>query len=451
MDRLAHLDQDVNQHLPPRVAVVGGGYAGMTAAVDLASAGIPVTVFESARILGGRARRIEYRGHVLDNGQHILSGAYSALLERMHRVGVVGSDALVRRPLRLSMPPHFSLHAPALPAPLHTLAGLLGASGLTWSDRIAAVRFMLTLRNQNYRVDPESTVEQLLLSAGQSARLNQYLWIPLTLSALNTPPSAASAQVFANVLRDALDGSREASDLLIPRVDLSRLFPEAAGEWVKSRNGCIRLGEITERICVAESAVKLHTATGAEEFDGVIVAIGPHQFGAVQMPDAISVPDLSYEPIVTVYFRFGERVRLPELMLGQPTGCAQWFFDRSGFADSVTGQSTIAAVISATGAHSSMEHDQLVAQVLRELTIHVTDLPKPAWCKVITEKFATFACTPAAQRRRPATQTAIPNIWLAGDFVAGDYPATLEGAVRSGAAAATAAIRHFQFQSRSTP
>lgn len=450
MDRLAHVDSDVTPPCP-RVAVVGGGYAGMAAAVDLAAAGFHTCVFESGRVLGGRARRVEYRGQILDNGQHILSGAYSALLERMHKVGVVAAEAFARTPLNLSMPPHFSLRAMGLPAPLHTLGGLLSARGLSWADRFSAIRFMLALRRCNYRVDPDTTVTQLLDQERQSPRLNRYLWVPLTLSALNTPPSNASAQVFANVLRDALAGSREDSDLLLPRQDLSRLFPEAAAEWVKARNGCIRLGETTRRVDTLGQKIKLETTAGTEAFDGVILAIGPHQFDAIALPEGVQRPAFSYEPITTVYFHFNVPVHLPEPMLGQAAGCAQWFFDRSGLAGSAGGESTIAAVISATGEHSTMDQEQLVATLLRELTIHVTDLPNPAWCKVINEKFATFACTTAAQRSRPSTQTSIPNIWLAGDYLAGDYPATLEGAVRSGAAAAAAARHYFHPEHRQTP
>jgi squalene-associated FAD-dependent desaturase len=402
-------------------------------------------------VLGGRARRIEYRGQTLDNGQHILSGAYSALLARMDLVGAVAADAFERVPLQLSMPPHFSLRAARLPAPFHTLFALLTASGLSWSERAAAVRFMLALRRQDFRVDADLTVTQLLIRNTQPARLNRFLWEPLTVSALNTPPEQASAQVFVNVLRDALAGTREASDLLLPKQDLSRIFPEAAAEWIQARHATVRLGETARRIEVRDSKVTLTTASRHEDFDGIVVAVGPHQINAIAMPDGICAADFLYEPIVTVYFHFNGRVSLPCAMLGQPGGLAQWFFDRTGLGAPADGTSTIAAVISATGTHSSLSNEQLVEQVRQELAVHVTPLPDLVWSKLITEKFATFACTPAAQRRRPGTNTSVPCIWLAGDYVAGDYPATLEAAVRSGAAAAQAAKQHFHIEKSAPP
>lgn len=422
------------------MAVIGGGYAGMAAATALTQSGIHVTVFETAQVLGGRARRVEYRGHVLDNGQHILSGAYTCLRQLMRTVGVA-DEALDHTRLQLSMPPDFLLRAPNWPAPFHMLGALLLARGLAWRERWAAVRLMLGLRQANYRVGADLTVAELLQTFRQPANLATHLWNPLAISALNTPPQQASAQVFVNVLRDALAGSREASDLLLPKIDLSSLFPQAAANWVAAHGADVRLGARVTSVEVDGAHYLARTENHAGRFDGIILAIGPHQFGGIRLPPGVPAPDFGYEPIVTVYCHFEQALQLSEPMIGQAKGTVQWFFDRTQLCGGAG--STIAAVISASGDHLLLDHDALSARVLAELASHVRSMPSPTWTKVVTEKFATFACSPAVQARRPPSQTAAPGFWLAGDYVAGDYPATLESAVRSGVHAATLAQNHF--------
>ncbi len=422
------------------VAIIGGGYAGMAAATALTQAGIRVTVFETAQVLGGRARRIEYRGQVLDNGQHILSGAYTCLRKLMRTVNVADT-AIDCTGLQLSMPPDFLLRAPNWPAPFHMLGALLSARGLAWRERWAAVRLMLGLRRANYQVEAGLTVAGLLEMFRQPANLAAHLWNPLTISALNTPPQQASAQVFVNVLRDALAGSREASDLLLPKIDLSRLFPQAAADWVAARGATVRLGARVSSVEIDGDDYLVRTDNEAGRFNGVVLAIGPHQFGGILLPGGAPAPDFAYEPIVTVYCHFAQAVHLSGPMIGQATGTVQWFFDRTRLYGGAGG--TIAAVISASGDHLSLNNEELSARVLSELSTHVSGLPSPVWTKVITEKFATFACSPDGQARRPLPQTALPKFWLAGDYVAGEYPATLESAVRSGVHAATLAQNYF--------
>lgn len=427
------------------VAIIGGGYAGMAAAVSLAELGVRCTVFDAGKELGGRARRVDYRGEVLDNGQHILSGAYSSLLRLMTLIGAPDS-ATVRVPLRLEFPPVFSLRAPRWPAPLHLAWALLTAHGLSLADRLAAIRFMRALKTVKFNVGTENTVAALLAAHTQPDSLIRYLWSPLAIAALNTPIGTASAQVFVHVLRDALGSTRLASDIVLPRIDLSALFPDVAASWISSHGGEIRRGERVTKVLLTGNAFRLETDAVQAEFDAIIVAIGPHQFDAISMPTGISKADFRYEPIVTVYLKFDQPVRLPFPMLGQAEGMVQWFFDRRqigackadrGHGDSADGEDgLIAAVISASGPHDALPLDELAAIALRELARHTGPLPSLVWHKVITEKFATFACTPVAQRARPVNRTALPGLFLAGDYTAGDYPATLEGAVRSGIAAA---------------
>jgi squalene-associated FAD-dependent desaturase len=405
-----------------RVAVIGGGYAGMAAAVTLAGRGAAVTVFESGPVLGGRARRVRTQGHELDNGQHILVGAYFELLDLMRLVGVP-SDALLRLPLELRYADGFALRALWLPAPLGLLGGLLAARGVPLSERWGAVRFMLALRNSGFRVEPDGSVHELLARHRQNGRIGHYLWRPLCVATLNTPPERASAQVFATVLRDSLAGVPEASDLLLPRVDLSRLFPERAAEYLRARGGEVRTGS-TVRQVTADLAVD------GEKFARLVLAVGPHQLQPFA-PLIGAVPDFAYQPIYTCYLQYAASVKLPFPMLGLASGLVQWAFDRGALLGE---KGCIACVISAQGDHQQMPHDEIVAACHRALAQVLGALPDPLWSQVIAEKRATIACTPGLLRPGPVTATA--GLFLAGDYTDPEYPPTLEAAARSGVRAA---------------
>lgn len=424
---MAHLGHGLS-----RVAVIGAGWAGMAAAVTLAELGVPVKVFEASRHLGGRARRVSVDGVDLDNGQHILIGAYRETLRIMRLVGADPDALLLRVPLELRYADGFHLRAPRLPHPLNLLSALLGAKGLDLALSFDALRFMASLKLRSFRIEPDRSVAQLLDEYRQSGALRTHLWGPLCVSALNTPLAAASAQVFANVLRDGLTGSRAASDLLIARTDLGKIFPEPAAEYVKSRGGAIELGTPVRRIERVHGGFRLNEA---QAFSGVIVACSPHHVGPilVQLPelaDALAaIGAFEYEPIVTCYLQYPESVSLPSPMLGFNGGVLQWVFDRGKLGGP---KGLFAAVISASGAHLELENEALATRIDTELRAALRTLPAPRWSQVITEKRATFSCSPGLTR--PEGTTPISGLSLAGDYIASEYPGTLEAAVRSGVA-----------------
>ncbi len=405
--------------MDPRVVIVGAGYAGCAAAVTLAERGVPVTLFESGPVPGGRARRVKTRDIELDNGQHILSGAYSELLRLMRLVGVP-SDAVLRCPLELRYADGFALRALWLPAPLGMLFGLLLAGGLPFREQIGAVRFMLAMRRDRFRLPADTSVAELLTRHGQDGRIGHYLWRPLCVSALNTPPEGASAQLFLNVLRDTLAAGDEASDLLLPKADLSRLFPEPACDFVRAKGGEVRCGETVRDL------EALRAQCGK-----VILAVGPHQLKAIAPGLA---PDYGYQPIYTCYLQYPKQVRLKFPMLGFAHGIVQWAFDRGA----LTGEKgRIACVISAQGDHQQLGQDELAQACHRQLVAALGAMPDPEWSQVIAEKRATIACAPGLAR--PSQTTSIPGVYLAGDYTDPDYPPTLEAAVRSGIRAAALA------------
>jgi len=428
-----------NTHL--RVAIVGGGYAGMAAAAELARSGTAVTVFEAGKVLGGRARRVEVDGIALDNGLHILIGAYTETLRLIDLTRKPGEGrGLIRLSLELTMYPEFSMRVPKLPAPLHLAGALLTARGLGFGDKLHAARFMLSMRSKRFRLAKDMPVSDLLSSHAQPERVTRLLWNPLCISALNTRPEQASAQVFLNVLRDSLDGSAADSDLLLPAVDFSALFPERAARYVESRHGQIRLGAAVDSIRPAGTGFELGPIGGY--FDQVILAVSPHRLAALLAPlpqlDAIRnvIEAFSYQPIYSVYLQYPAGTRLPFKMGGLDAAYSQWLFDRG----QLCGQDgLIGVVISASGAHQDLPQSELAERVHDELAAVIPGLRAPEWHRVIAEKRATFTCTPGLAR--PGNATPVPGLFLAGDYTASDYPATLEAAVRSGIQAAQLAMK----------
>jgi len=429
---------DAAAHRPapggPRVAVIGAGYAGLAAAVELAARNIPVRVFEAGRSLGGRARRIERHGMTLDNGQHILSGAYRETLRLMAVVGVAAEQALLRLPLALVYPGRLRLVAPRLPAPLHLAWALLRASGASAGEKLQAMQFMNCLKAARYALQRDLSVAELLDDHGQQGALRRLVWEALCVAALNTPPQQASARVFLNVLRDALGGTRAASDLLLPRVDLSRLFPEAAARFVRSRGGEVRSSARIGAVYRNGAGFRLSGAA-PDDYSHVVLAVAPQHLcalveGLPQLAQTrATVAALAYEPILTCYLAYEETLRLEQPMLGMDGGFTQWLFDR-GRCGGAPG--LLAAVISARGRHQELDHAELALKVSEETAALLGRRLTPRWTQVVEEKRATFACTP--DLLRPPCETPLPGLFLAGDYVASDYPATIEAAVRSGEA-----------------
>ena len=418
----------------PRVAVVGGGWAGCAAALVLAEAGVAVTLFEASRTLGGRARAVELEGQPLDNGQHILLGAYEQTLQLIDRLHPNATqDAVWRLPLTLDQPPDFSLVCPRLPAPLHLLAGLLGARGLNWREKLAAARWAHALLGKVEILD-QQTVSQLTCS--QPEKLRKVLWHPLCVSALNTPPEQASARVFRDVIRAAFGGRTHHSDLMLPRRDLTTLLPAPATARVIELGGEVRLASRVTTLEATRDAVMLGTHDDVAAYSHVILAVAPQHLPALaaQVPALESVGRAvacyQYHPIATAYAQYGPDFRLPRPLFALADGPAQFVFDRG----QSHGQAGLLAFVASAATDLSADWPEQTEAQLRRIVD-----PGPAhWRKRIVEKQATYSCVP--DMARPPVHTPHPRIFLAGDYTAGPYPATLESATRSGVQSAGALL-----------
>ncbi len=434
------------------VIVVGGGWAGITTAVELTRRGLPVTLLEAARQLGGRARCVRFGEHRVDSGQHLILGAYHALGHLLNDLSLDESELFLRLPLQLHIhsadDQWVKILRRKLPVPLHLLAGLLGASGLGMLDRLRAIGFAASvLRTQPPQ--PDISVQALLISQRQSPRLIHRLWEPLCLAALNTPIQQASAQLFLQVLKKSFAGTREDSDLLIPRSDLGTTLPGPALDYIERNLGMVMLNRRVRGLCVERGAVTGVYVDGSMlPASQVVVATGLTLCRRLLAPHpalrsiATDLAGMAQDPVCTVYLQYPADTRLDVPMVGLVDATAQWVFDRR-----VCGQAgLIAAVISGPGDHMKLDNAALAARVRKDLATLYPHWPVATDQLVLREKRATFSSRVGVNTLRPATATPVEGLWLAGDFTDTDLPATLEGAVISGYRAANAV--HTAFSAR---
>jgi hydroxysqualene dehydroxylase len=428
-----------------KVAVVGAGWAGCAAAVEAAQAGHDITLYEAARIAGGRARRVDVQMDgqtvALDNGQHILIGAYTETLALMDRLGLDRAACFTRLPLTLRFPDGSGLRLPNLPAPLDAVAGILMARGWSLHDKQSLIRAALDWRQAGFTCKPSQSVASLC--AGITPRVMQNMIEPLCVSALNTPAARASGTVFLRVLNDALFGASRGSNLLLPRVDLTALLPDAALQWLAKRGATVKPGKRVQRILQRESPIgsaawSLDAGNGPEIHDHVILAC-PVQEAVRLIADSDVTAEawlrdaaaIRHEALATVYaLAAGKRgLKSGEPMLALPSSTehpAQFVFDRGQLGGPA---GLLAFVVSASSGEGAGLGRQVVAQAKSQLGLQVEVV------RTVVEKRATFSCTPGLVR--PTAQVAA-GLTACGDYIAGPYPATLEGAVRSGLQAAQA-------------
>ena len=420
----------------PRIAVVGAGWAGLAAAVEATRRGARVTLFEMAPQPGGRARDVVSRGVVLDNGQHICIGAYCETLRLLRDLGVAEGEAFLRRPLTLVDADGRGLRLRSGPnVPAFALA-VLSRKGWRWRDRLALLALAARWRRSGFRCPTHFTVADLCAGLAEAPRAD--FIEPLCVAALNTPAAEASGAVFLRVLRDALTAGPGSADLLLPRRSLSQLLPAPAIAWLSRNGATLRMAERVDRI----DRIDTVWMVGDTPVDRVIVAasagesarlLAVHSAGWAQLAHA-----LDYQPIVTVYAR-SAGCRLPEPMLALRASKerpAQFVFDRGRLGGPA---GLLAFVVSGArdrlGHGSDATEQAVLSQAGIELERHLRGPLEIV--RTVTEKRATFACRPGLER---PPMVVGGGLYACGDYVEGPYPATLEGAVRSGLAAAQAAI-----------
>jgi hydroxysqualene dehydroxylase len=448
------------------VLIIGGGFAGLTAGVALSKAGRRVRLLEQRPHLGGRAYsfRDSHTGAVVDNGQHILMGCYHATLEFLKEIGT--SDRVRFQPQlavqfldrsgRLT-----ALRCPGLPAPWHLLAGVFTSNSFDLRQKLEVMQLEYRRRRTRNGFVGQS-VDEWLQGLGQSEALRRNFWDLLCLAALNEDPRIASAVLFERVLRLALFSTPSDSRIGLPRVGLSDCYTEAARTYIVARGGLVETSRSATELLVSAPGTSRQTPNskpwlvcqGVRMADGEVIqartvlsAVPSFQLGRLLPPDLLSffpaVTVLHPAAIISVNLWFDRPVTDLDFA-GLRGTTLQWLFNKGKILGSPGGY--VSLVISGAHQHIHRSREELLAIALRELgdLLPVSRQARLAHSIIIKERFATFSPRSEAEAIRPPSTTAVRGFYLAGDWTATGLPATIEGAVKSGYAAAQAILNDFQ-------
>jgi squalene-associated FAD-dependent desaturase len=434
------------------VIVIGAGFAGLSAATALAERGVRVLVLEARPSLGGRATAFTdpATGERVDNGQHVLVGAYRETFAFLRRLG---TDRFVHLQRNLTIEiidrggRRSRLACPALPAPLHLVAGAMRWNAISWRDRLALRGLRRVVGRASSSPFParngSENVRQWLLRHGQTPRLIELLWEPLAVAALNQSIDEASGDAFGGVVSRMFTSDRRDCALGLPRKALDDLYANPARAFVEQANGEVRTNA-PARVAVGRGPV-VHVRDEALHASAVICAVAWYALPSLFIdPPAALRPVLdaadatSSSPIVTVNLWF-DRPVTGDAFVGLPGRAMQWVFDkRALFADESSHLSLVSSGASALVGRDNREIIDLALDELREALPAAREATLRR-AVVVREKRATFSVAPG-QPARPPTETAVRGLFLAGDWVDTGLPATIESAVVSGHRAAKAAL-----------
>lgn len=449
------------------VIIIGGGVAGLSAAVDLAQRGARVLLLEHRPFLGGRTYSFidETTGDVVDNGQHLLMGCYH---ETRWYLRLIGADhlATLQPNLRIDFlhPSRgfASLSCPTLPAPFHALVGMLRLRSLSLTDRLMLLRVGMDLLFHSEERESEIaalSVDEWLAQLGQSELSKKYLWDIIAIGSLNDDPKAVSALLFYRVLRAAFMGTREDSALLVPRVGLSELLVDPAVRFLRAHGGGVKTSCGVEELLVDGSSVRGVRCSDGNIFTArsYISAVPHYSLLSLLLPTLHSsttpflhISKFESSPIITIHLWLDRQIMEQEFVALLDSR-VQWVFNRSRMLrkPSAASNSTttvaesrqyLSLVISGAGEYVEMEKEKLVEAGMEDLRRAFPEAKSAnvVHSLVIKEKRATFSPKPEVEPLRPSSRTVFENLVLAGDWTDTGLPSTIEGAVVSGRRAAEA-------------
>ncbi|RPI05201.1 MAG: FAD-dependent oxidoreductase [Ignavibacteriae bacterium] len=441
--------------------IIGGGLSGLSAAVELCARGHTVLVVEQSPHCGGRTRSFfdPATGTHVDNGQHLMMGCYHAARRFLR---IIGTDhlAFLQPSLRIDYlnPSNAqkSLSCSKLPAPLHLLSGMLGFNAIPFNDRFALMSVVKDLWNtspaKELKLD-QITAEEWLAQRGQSGAARKYLWDVVTIGALNNHPSKVSALLLYRVLRAAFLGKREHASLFIPKVGLSELFVDPAVRFIENHGGEVRTGIGVKQLQREGPHIRsVRTSEGKDLCAASFISAVPWYAAAELLPPAHSPLGLTSgrfdtrfhsSPIISIHLWLDREVTTLDFAALIDTRI-QWLFNKSKLLNERTLRSPIrqglSLVISGAQEFIQLNKKQLVALAMEDLqrVLPPARDARVVHSLVIKEKRATFLPAPGLDACRPDARTGYDNLFLAGDWTATGYPATIEGAVMSGRKAAEA-------------
>jgi squalene-associated FAD-dependent desaturase len=434
--------------LSKRVIIIGGGFAGLAAGVELCERGHKVILLERRNHLGGRAYSFTNpaTGDTVDNGQHLFMGCYFNTIAFLKKIGCLNKLKFQER-TRIDFLDAKngldSFECPALPAPLHVLAGLFGLKGLTIGDKFRTFNLSSTLRGKT-QSNGALSVAQWLKKLKQSDNINERFWTPMVVATLNESPEAASAQMLIKVLQQAFGGGREASAIGISSVGLSDLYTDGAKDFIESRGGEIRTFAHVNKILVHDGKV-----TGVEFKNGeklaadYVISTVPPNILREMLDEQLREKEFAYleklksSAIVSINLWF-DRPLTDRKFIGLIGTELQWLFNKDAISATSKNSNHLALIISAANHYVPMTKHQLVEMALRDLhkLIPQSLEAKLLHSTIVKERDATISHTVESDTLRPAAQTSIANFILAGDWTDTGLPATIESAVLSGNIAA---------------
>jgi squalene-associated FAD-dependent desaturase len=438
------------------VAIAGGGLAGLGAACALADAGFRVTLFERRPYLGGRASSYQHpgTGEIVDNCQHVLLGCCTNLIDFYRRTGVENKIRWYDQLTFLEPGGRASVIKPsALPAPLHTAPAFLRAACLDFSDKLSISRAMMALALAQ-PPDQGETFLDWLKRHGQTEHAIERFWKTILVSALNEDLDRVSVPYAAQVVRESFLKSAAAGKIGIPTVPLTELYA-AAGGYIRGRGGEIQLRAGVESFEQKESGVGVIANGQRQDFDYLILAtpfdalarIVPSVRAGVALTEEVG--RFATSPITGIHLWFDREISdLDHAVLLDRT--IQWMFHKSRIIEfrsqkdgaNVSG-SYVELVVSCSRNLVEKSKGEIVELAIKELKEFFPAAREATLLKstVIKEVHATYSPGPGVDDFRPEAQTAWPHVFLAGDYTSTGWPATMEGAVRSGYLSAEALAR----------
>jgi squalene-associated FAD-dependent desaturase len=437
------------------VVVVGGGLSGLSAAIDLASRGCPVTVLEQKPMPGGRAYSFKdvETGDMVDNGQHVLIAGYHHTMHMLERIGTAHLLRVQSQPrLRFHHPDRGfrSLVFPRLRPPWNFLAGILSGNLLPFRDRLRllkAGRVLMQPEKALQRMVGDHTIDEWLKAAGQSNECRRSFWEPLAVAIMNERTETASALVFARSLRKAFFGHWRNASLALPSVGLSELYVDGALNYIALRGGRVLCGaDVTELLFDGDHVAGVRLKSGVDvECTAVILAVPPYRLSALlpawlrQDKRIAAMESIPSSPIVSIHLWFAHEV-MSEEFVGLIGRRVHWVFNKRKINGGKGRGGHISAVISAAHDVVGLSNEELIRIAMEDLRGVYPDMPeRPVHHVIVREKRATYSSRPDIELLRPGAVTPCPNLFLAGDYTDTGYPATIEGAIISGERAASCA------------
>ncbi len=436
------------------VAIVGGGLAGLAAGCALADAGLRVTLFERRPYVGGRASSYEHpgTGEVVDNCQHVLLGCCTNLIDFYKRLGVSDKIRWFDELTFIEPGGRTSRMAPSfLPAPMHNVPAFLNAKMLNAKDKLAIARAMDKM-SRGLPEDGEEDFLSWLRRNKQTEQAIERFWKTVLVSALNEELDRVSVHYAAQVFRESFMKSAAGGRMGLPSIPLSDLYGSAI-EYIRSRGGEVLLRSPVTAISQKQGNVGVTMNAGEQLFDSVVLA-APFQTVASLLPAEAAAEPIKQQlahfessSITGIHLWFDREITpLPHAVLLDRT--IQWMFHKSKFHDgkeNAGNGSYVELVVSASKSLIQKSREEILEMATRELAEFFPAVKEAKIVKaaVIKEIYATYSVLPGLDKFRPVAKTPWPRIFLAGDWTATGWPATMEGAVRSGYLAAEALMQGF--------